>query len=66
MLAKNSRVYAGDFPSAYNGTKGKHHVQMHKTAPAEKVEQQNMSIFDAQQHKLDEELDKHLNICRGC
>jgi hypothetical protein len=25
-----------------------------------------MSIFDAQQQKLDEELDKQLNICRGC
>jgi hypothetical protein len=25
-----------------------------------------MSIFDAQQRKLDEELDKQLNICRGC
>jgi hypothetical protein len=32
MLAKNSRVYAGDFPSAYNGTWGKHHVQTDKTA----------------------------------
>jgi hypothetical protein len=35
-------------------------------SPAEQVEQQNMSIFDAQQQKLDEALDKHLNICRGC
>jgi hypothetical protein len=35
-------------------------------SPAEQVEQQNMSIFDAQQRKLDEELDKQLNICRGC
>jgi hypothetical protein len=32
MLAKNRRVYAGDFPSAYNGTREKHHVQTHKTA----------------------------------
>jgi hypothetical protein len=24
-----------------------------------------MSNFDAQQQKLDEQLDKHLNICRG-
>jgi len=40
--------------------------QLRPRSPAEKVEQQNMSIFDAQQHKLDEELDKHLNICRGC
>jgi hypothetical protein len=28
--------------------------------------QDNMSTFDAQQQKLDEELDKRLNICRGC
>jgi hypothetical protein len=33
-------------------------------APAEQAEQQQMSTFDAQQQKLDEELDKSLNICR--
>lgn len=33
-------------------------------SPAEQVEQKQMSIFDAQQQKLDEELDKKLNICR--
>jgi hypothetical protein len=33
-------------------------------SPAEQVEQQQMSIFDAQQQKLDEELDRKLNICR--
>ena len=33
---------------------------------AEQAEQEEMSNFDAQQQKLDEELDKHLNICRGC
>jgi hypothetical protein len=32
----------------------------------EQVEQDKMSIFDAQQQKEDEELDKRLNICRGC
>jgi hypothetical protein len=32
---------------------------------AEQTEQQQMSNFDAQQQKLDEELDKRLNICRG-
>jgi hypothetical protein len=40
--------------------------QFPSRSPAEQVEQQNMSIFDAQQRKLDEELDKQLNICRGC
>jgi hypothetical protein len=33
---------------------------------AEQAEQEKMSNFDAQQQKLDEELDKQLNICRGC
>jgi hypothetical protein len=32
MLAKNSRVCAGDVSSAYNGARGKHHVQTHKAA----------------------------------
>jgi hypothetical protein len=31
---------------------------------AEQAEQQKMSAFDAQQQKLDQELDKSLNICR--
>jgi hypothetical protein len=35
-------------------------------SPAEQAEQQQMSTFDAQQLKEDEELDKRLNICRGC
>jgi hypothetical protein len=25
-----------------------------------------MSTYDAEQQKLDEQLDKRLNICRGC
>jgi hypothetical protein len=33
---------------------------------AEQAEQEEMSNFDAQQQKLDDELDKRLNICRGC
>jgi hypothetical protein len=32
----------------------------------EQAEQEEMSNFDAQQQKLDQELDKQLNICRGC
>jgi hypothetical protein len=35
-------------------------------SPAEQTEQQQMSTYDAQQQKLDEQLDKQLNICRGC
>jgi hypothetical protein len=35
-------------------------------SPGEQSEQQQQSIFDAQQQKLDEELDKKLNICSHC
>jgi hypothetical protein len=35
-------------------------------SPSDQVEQQQMSTFDARQQKEDEELDKRLNICRGC
>jgi hypothetical protein len=38
--------------------------QLSPRAPAEQAEQQQMSTFDAQQQKLDQELDKSLNICR--
>jgi hypothetical protein len=31
---------------------------------SEQIEQQKMSAFDAEQQKLDERLDKSLNICR--
>ena len=33
---------------------------------ADEAEQQQQAIYDAQQQKLDEQLDKQLNICRGC
>jgi hypothetical protein len=32
----------------------------------EQTEQDKMSKFDAEQRKLDEQLDKSLNICRHC
>jgi len=35
-------------------------------SPVEQAEQQQMSTFDAWQRKEDENLDKRLNICRGC
>jgi hypothetical protein len=40
--------------------------QLVPRSAAEQAEQEKMSIFDAQQQKADEELDKRLNICRGC
>jgi hypothetical protein len=38
--------------------------QFSPRSPAEQTEQQQMSRFDAEQQKLDEQLDKSLNICR--
>jgi hypothetical protein len=35
-------------------------------SPASDAVQQKLSTYDAQQQKLDEQLDKQLNICRGC
>jgi hypothetical protein len=45
------------------------HLQPHAqrfspASPADQVEQERMSKFDAEQRRLDEELDKRLNICR--
>jgi hypothetical protein len=40
--------------------------QVSPNAPAEQAEQQRMSTYDAEQQKLDQNLDKRLNICRGC
>jgi len=37
-----------------------------RARPAEQAEQQQMSAYDAEQQKLDEQLDQRLNICRGC
>ena len=38
--------------------------QISPSAPAEQIEQQRLSTFDAEQQKLDQQLDKSLNICR--
>jgi hypothetical protein len=38
--------------------------QFSPRSSTEQAEQQRMSTFDAAQQKLDEELDKRLNICR--
>jgi len=40
--------------------------QFSPASPANQAEQQQLSTYDAQQQKLDEALDKQLNICRGC
>jgi hypothetical protein len=38
--------------------------QFSSHSAAEQTEQQQISIFDSEQQKLDEELDKRLDICR--
>jgi hypothetical protein len=35
-------------------------------SPAEQGMQQQMSVFDVEQQHRDQQLDKMLNICRGC
>jgi hypothetical protein len=40
--------------------------QFSPSSPANRAEQQQLSTYDARQQKLDEQLDKELNICRGC
>jgi hypothetical protein len=35
-----------------------------RNSSADEIEQRRLSVFDAQQSKLDEILDKKLNICR--
>jgi hypothetical protein len=51
-------------PEAPIGHLQPHAPQFSPRVPAEQAAQQQMSIFDAQQQKMDEELDKRLNICR--
>ena len=40
--------------------------QFTPSSPANQAEQHQLSTYDARQQKLDEQLDKELNICRGC
>lgn len=53
-------------PTAPIGHLQPHAQQFAPRSPAEQSEQQQLSTFDAQQQKLDEELDKKLNICSHC
>jgi hypothetical protein len=40
--------------------------QFSRDSAAEQTQQWEMSNFDAEQQRLDQERDAHLNICRGC
>jgi hypothetical protein len=53
-------------PSAPIGHLQPRAQQFSPRSPGEQTVQQHMSTYDAEQQKLDEQLDKQLNICRGC
>jgi len=53
-------------PSAPIGHLQPRAQQFAPRSAVEQAEQGKMSDFDAEQQKEDEELDKHLDICRGC
>jgi hypothetical protein len=53
-------------PSAPIGHLQPRAQQFSPSSPREQTVQQQMSAYDAEQQKLDEQLDKQLNICRGC
>jgi hypothetical protein len=55
---------ATSVPQAPIGHLQPHAPQFSPRSPAEQTEQQQVSRFDAEQQKLDEQLDKSLNICR--
>lgn len=40
--------------------------QFSPASPANRAVDQQLSTYDARQQKLDEQLDKQPNICRGC
>jgi hypothetical protein len=67
--AVRAQALVGSTSTVPSGPIGHLQPRAQQLAPgstAEQVEQDKMSIFDAEQQKEDEELDKRLNICRGC
>ena len=43
-----------------------HNPKFSPASAADQIEQEKMSQFNAEQRKLDEELDRRLNICSRC
>jgi hypothetical protein len=67
--AVNAEPAAGSSTTVPSAPIGHLQPRAHHFSPgsaAEQTEQQQMSIYDAEQQKLDKQLDKQLNICRGC
>jgi hypothetical protein len=66
-VAVNAGPLAGStVPTAPIGHLQPRAQQFYPRSSGEQTVQQQMSIYDAEQKKLDEQLDKQLNICRGC
>jgi hypothetical protein len=63
-IADPMTVARGHVPQAPIGHLQPHSQHFSPRSPAEQNEQQQMSRFDAEQQKLDRQLDKSLNICR--
>jgi hypothetical protein len=69
--AAGNAAPVGDTGTTVYGSAPIGHLQPHVQAydpqsAAEQAEQQQMSLFDAEQQKEDDELNRRLNICRGC
>ena len=64
VFAESIAVTMTGVPTAPIGHLQPRARQFFSHSAAEQAEQQQMSIFDAEQQKLDEELDRRLNICR--
>jgi len=60
-LAGSTTTVPGDAPIGHLQPRAQ---QFSPRSPAVQTEQQQQSIFDAEQQKLDKQLDKSLNICR--
>jgi hypothetical protein len=66
VAAEPLTASATTVPSAPIGHLQPRAQQFSPRSSGDQTVQQQMSIYDAEQQKLDEHLDKQLNICRGC
>jgi len=64
--AQNGQLGGSSIPQAPIGHLQPRASHFAPRSSAEQVEQDRMSAFDAEQQKLDQELDRRLNICRHC
>jgi hypothetical protein len=64
IASENQPTEAPNLPPAPIGHAQPRAEYFSPRSPANQAEQDQLSTFDAQQQKLDEQLDKKLNICR--